>query len=94
MALAASYHSIPFFVLGYGGPDKNTSSAQEIPIELRNPEEVVNFNGVRITGAKVQGFYPAFDVTPANLVTAVVTDRGIMFPKEVGDYWSKPGKHN
>ncbi|MEQ8200759.1 MAG: s-methyl-5-thioribose-1-phosphate isomerase [Syntrophomonadaceae bacterium] len=90
LALAASYHSIPFYVLGYGGPDKNTSSAQEIPIEFRNPEEVVNFNGVKITGAKVQGFYPAFDLTPPSLVTAIVTDRGILIPYEVGEYWSKP----
>ncbi|NLN86250.1 MAG: s-methyl-5-thioribose-1-phosphate isomerase [Syntrophomonadaceae bacterium] len=91
LALAADYHSIPFYVLGYGGPDRNSSSAQEIPIEFRNPQEVVNFNGVRITGAKVQGLYPAFDLTPPHLVAGVVTDRGIFPPSEVEGYWPKSG---
>lgn len=90
LALAANYHLIPFYVLGYGGPDRNTKLGQEIPIELRDPEEVVCFNGVRITGQKVKGFYPAFDITPSELVTAVVTDRGILPPLEVGSYWTLP----
>ncbi|HRY13582.1 MAG TPA: s-methyl-5-thioribose-1-phosphate isomerase [Syntrophomonadaceae bacterium] len=92
LAIAAGYHSIPFYVLGYGGPDRNTKSAAEIPIELRDPEEVVSFNGVSITGAKVQGFYPAFDLTPANLVTAIVTDRGILSSSDVGSYWSNSAR--
>jgi len=90
LAIAAKYHLIPFYVLGYGGPDPKTNSAHEIPIELRDPEEVLNFNGIRITGAKVRGFYPAFDLTPPELVSAVVTDRGIVSPGEVGTYWSLP----
>ncbi|MDD4775031.1 MAG: s-methyl-5-thioribose-1-phosphate isomerase [Syntrophomonas sp.] len=88
LALAASYHMIPFYVLGYGGPDKKTPSAQEIPIECRDPQEVLFFNGISITGQQVDGFYPAFDLTPPNLVTAVVTDRGILSVDEVGSYWS------
>lgn len=90
LALAANYHHIPFYILGYGGPDKNCLHGQDIPIEMRNPEEVLNFNGIRITGPKVRGFYPAFDLTPPNLVAGVITDRGIISPQQVQSYWSLP----
>ncbi|MCX5779459.1 MAG: s-methyl-5-thioribose-1-phosphate isomerase [Firmicutes bacterium] len=90
LALAANYHHIPFYILGYGGPDKNCLHGQDIPIELRDPEEVLSFNGQRISGEKVRGFYPAFDLTPPELVTGVITDRGIISPTQVQSYWSLP----
>lgn len=90
LALAAHYHKIPFYILGYGGPDKNCPTGNAIPIEMRNPEEVLNFNGIRITGEKVKAIYPAFDLTPADLIAGVVTDRGIINSAEVGSYWSLP----
>ncbi|MEQ8236235.1 MAG: s-methyl-5-thioribose-1-phosphate isomerase [Syntrophomonadaceae bacterium] len=90
LALAAHYHKIPFYILGYGGPDQNCPTGSAIPIEMRNPEEVLNFNGIRITGEKVKAIYPAFDLTPPDLIAGVVTDRGILSPTEVGSYWSLP----
>jgi len=90
LALAARYHRIPFFILGYGGPDRNCPNGSAIPIEMRNPEEVLNFNGVRITGEKVKAIYPAFDLTPPDLIAGVITDRGIINPNEIGSYWSLP----
>lgn len=90
LALAAQYHKIPFYILGYGGPDKHCPSGKDIPIEMRDPEEVLNFNGVRISGEKVRAIYPAFDLTPPDLIAGVVTDRGILRPREVGSYWSLP----
>jgi len=90
LALAAQYHRIPFYILGYGGPDKKCPTGRLIPIEMRNPEEVLNFNGIRITGEKVKAIYPAFDLTPPNLIAGVVTDRGIIKSAEVGSYWSLP----
>lgn len=90
LALAAQYHAIPFYILGYGGPDKKCLCGKDIPIEMRDPEEVLNFNGVRITGEKVRAIYPAFDLTPPDLIAGVVTDRGILNPRDVGNYWSLP----
>lgn len=90
LALAAAYHHIPFYILGYGGPDKNCPTGRDIPIEIRDPQEVLTFNGVKITGDKVKGFYPAFDLTPPALIAGVVTDRGIINPEEVGTYWTLP----
>lgn len=88
LALAADYHHIPFYILGYGGPDKKCLHGQDIPIEIRDPEEVLNINGIRISGEKVQGFYPAFDLTPAALVAGVITDRGIIPAIQIQTYWS------
>ncbi|MEN6459863.1 MAG: s-methyl-5-thioribose-1-phosphate isomerase [Syntrophomonas sp.] len=93
LAIAAAYHHIPFYVLGYGGPDKRCATGKEIPIEFRNPEEVLSFNGIKTTGEKVKGFYPAFDLTPPELVTAIITDRGIIAPDEVNTYRSLPVKY-
>ncbi|NPV90516.1 MAG: s-methyl-5-thioribose-1-phosphate isomerase [Firmicutes bacterium] len=89
LALAASYHHLPFYILGYGGPDTRTRRGEEIRVEVRDPEEVLRFQGVRITGEEVAGFYPAFDLTPPQLVTAVITDRGIIPPGDMGSYWDK-----
>lgn len=88
IALAAKYHHIPVYILGYGGPDRNTASGDNIPIEIRDPQEVLQFQGKRITGAKVDGFYPAFDLTPADLVQGIITDKGMYTPATIGLYWS------
>lgn len=88
LALAAQYHKLPFYVLGYGGPDRRCYAAADIPIEIRDPQEVLAFAGVRTTGDKVEGFYPAFDLTPPGLITAIITDSGIFQPPLIQEYWS------
>lgn len=88
LALAAKHHRIPFYILGYGGPDPGTRSGEEIVVEVRDPEEVLSFRGEKITGDRVAGFYPAFDLTPASLIEAIVTDRGVIAPQQIEKYWS------
>ncbi|PKM78057.1 MAG: eIF-2B alpha/beta/delta [Firmicutes bacterium HGW-Firmicutes-15] len=90
LAIAAAYHHIPFYILGYGGPDRRCQVGKEIIIEIRDSEEVLSINGIKTTGEKVKGFYPAFDLTPPELVDAIITDRGIIAPGEVNTYWSLP----
>ncbi|MGI6434240.1 MAG: s-methyl-5-thioribose-1-phosphate isomerase [Syntrophomonadaceae bacterium] len=89
LAIAARYHQLPFYILGYGGPDRACLSGQDIPIEYRDPEEVTSFAGLKTTGDLVTGFYPAFDLTPPHLVEGVITDRGIFEPERVADYWER-----
>lgn len=89
LAIAADYHGLPLYILGYGGPDRNCPRGQDIPIEYRDPEEVTTFAGIRTTGDMVEGFYPAFDVTPPHLIEGVITDRGIFEPAQVADYWKR-----
>lgn len=78
LAVLAGHHGIPFYVLAPTSTvDLSTPTGAEIPIEHRSPEEVRRGFG-RLTapeGARV--WSPAFDVTPAELVTAIVTERGV-----------------
>jgi methylthioribose-1-phosphate isomerase len=77
LAICAHYYKIPFYILAYGGPDKRTLCGADIPIEERDPREVLEFRGTPISGPAVKGYYPAFDLTPAELVTGIVTASGI-----------------
>lgn len=78
LAVAAAYYRLPFYILGYGGPDRRTLKGEDIPIEERNPDEVLEFRGIPISGPDVSAYYPAFDLTPPELVTAVITRDGII----------------
>ena len=78
VAVMAQKHGIPFYVAApISTLDLSLSSGDEIPIEQRSGDEVACLNNKRITpeGAKIA--HPAFDITPNDLVTAIITDRGI-----------------
>ena len=79
-ALAASAAGVPFYVAGpISSFDPAISSGDGITIELRNPDEVRQLGGSS-TAAPVPAWNPAFDVTPAKLITAFVTDMGVLRP--------------
>ncbi len=78
LAVLARYHSIPFLVAApFSTIDGNLSTGTEIPIEERSPDEVRAMRGVQVAPHGVAVRNPAFDVTPAGLITAIVTDRGV-----------------
>lgn len=85
-AVLARRHAVPFYVLGYDGPDPATPTGADIPIEERDPAEVLRFAGVPTAPEGVGAYYPAFDVTPPELVSAIVTNRGIYRPERIADY--------
>ncbi len=60
--------------------DLSLKTGDEIPIEERNPEEILSLRGVRIAEEGVDVYNPAFDVTPASLVTATITEAGVANP--------------
>jgi len=79
LAVLAAHHHLPFYVAApWSTVDLETPTGADIPIEERSAEEVVTFAGQRIAPAGVPARYPAFDVTPAALVTAIVTERGVI----------------
>jgi methylthioribose-1-phosphate isomerase len=81
VALACQAHQIPFYVAApLSTVDLSLASGEEIPIEERPPEEITHIEGVRIAPEGVKVYNPAFDVTPAELVTAIITERGIAYP--------------
>jgi methylthioribose-1-phosphate isomerase len=86
IALAAHANAVPFFVLGT--PSAENPSIDSVTIEERNPEEVLYAMGVRTAMEGVQGYYPAFDITPPELVGAVVTERGVFSPRALKSYWT------
>jgi methylthioribose-1-phosphate isomerase len=79
LAVLAARHQIPFYVacplatLDFAMPD-----GASIPIEERSSDEVTTFGGTRCAPPGVRARHPAFDVTPAELVTALVTERGVI----------------
>ena len=81
LAIVAAHHKIPFYVAApYSTFDMNISDGGQIPIEQRSGEEITNGFGRRTAPENIKTFSPAFDVTPAELITAVITDRGIIQP--------------
>lgn len=93
-AIAANYFGIPFYVLGYDGPDPQTATAQAIQIEERQPQEVFYARGregvVRTAVEGIDGYYPAFDITPPHLIAGIVTDRGVFPATLIARYWDAP----
>ena len=76
IAMVAKYFGVPYFVTGI--PDQVRIS--QVPIEARDPNQVLEAGGVRNTRPGVKGYYPAFDITPPHLISGVVTDTGILTP--------------
>ena len=80
-AVLAKEHGVPFLVAApFSSVDLETPTGAEIPIEERRPEEIVEIAGRRIAPEGVSVWNPAFDVTPARYITAIVTERGIAHP--------------
>lgn len=79
LAVLAAHHGLPFHVAApWSTVDLATRDGAAIPIEERGGEEVVLLAGRRIAPEGVPARYPAFDVTPAELVTSIVTERGVV----------------
>jgi len=79
LAIAARRHQTPFYVAAPTSTiDWSLADGSLIPIEERSPEEVTHIGGVRVAPEGVDVWNPAFDVTPADLITAIVTERGIV----------------
>jgi methylthioribose-1-phosphate isomerase len=79
VSILAKEHGIPFYVAApFNTIDLATSHGSLIPIEQRDPREVTHSNGKQMTPDGVGIENPAFDVTPAKYITAIITERGIL----------------
>lgn len=81
LAVLARAHGIPFYV---AAPSSTVDLALEhgdlIPIEERPADEVTSLAGVRVAPEGVAAAHPAFDITPGALITAIITERGVIYP--------------
>jgi methylthioribose-1-phosphate isomerase len=92
LAILARHHGIPFYVAAPCSTiDPATANGAAIPVEQRGAEEVVRSFGRRTAPEGVAVHAPAFDVTPASLVSAFVTDRGVVRPPYDFTVWPEPG---
>jgi methylthioribose-1-phosphate isomerase len=81
LAVLARHHGIPFYVAApFSTIDPALPSGDLIPIEERDGSEVRGFGGRQVVPAASPVFNPAFDVTPAALITAIITERGVVRP--------------
>ena len=81
LALAAARAGIPFIVAAPESTlDPSTPNGIVIHIEERSPDEVLFYGGLRTAPTDAKAWNPAFDVTPADLVTAIVTEKRIIRP--------------
>ena len=81
LAVMAHRHEVPFYVAAPASTfDPDTSCGADIHIEERDPAEVQEYRGVCAVPAGVAAWNPAFDVTPAELVTAFITEHGVLRP--------------
>ncbi|NWF95409.1 MAG: S-methyl-5-thioribose-1-phosphate isomerase [Candidatus Thorarchaeota archaeon] len=84
MAICAKYHQIPFYVAAPTSTVDMVTDSRDVQIEERSPDEVRIINGQYITVPTAKVYNPAFDITPPELITAIITDRGVI---------RKPNRH-
>jgi methylthioribose-1-phosphate isomerase len=90
VAVLAKAHGIPFYVAApYSTIDLKTKTGADIPIEQRNPLEVTTLYGSHpVAPAGVAVYNPAFDVTPAEFISGIITERGVFHPRELAQHFA------
>ncbi|MBF0504055.1 MAG: S-methyl-5-thioribose-1-phosphate isomerase [Candidatus Omnitrophica bacterium] len=86
LAVLAKHHGVPFYIVAPRSTfDLQIKSGKQIPIEERNSKEVTHFAGVPTAPRGIKVYNPAFDVTPAKLISGIVTEYGIIRPPYVNN---------
>jgi methylthioribose-1-phosphate isomerase len=81
MAVLARENNVPFYVAApISTIDMSLASGEQIPIEERSSTEVTHLAGTMVAPSEVHAAHPAFDVTPARYITAIITERGVARP--------------
>jgi methylthioribose-1-phosphate isomerase len=81
LAIVARAHGVPFYACApLSSVDLATGSGADITIEERDPAEVTTIDGCRVAPRDVDVYNPAFDITPAEFITAIVTEKGVAYP--------------
>jgi eIF-2B alpha/beta/delta-like uncharacterized protein len=79
LAIAAAYHNVPFYVAApLTSIDIKTSTGQDIHIEQRPESEMTHIFGQRLAAEGIGIWNPSFDVTPAKLISGIITEHGVI----------------
>ncbi len=87
IALACRYYGVPY--IAAGNPNPAHPSIDSVVIEERDPELTLHAMDIKLTKPGVKGYYPAFDVTPPEFVTAIATGKALFPPAELHRYFDK-----
>lgn len=85
IALAANYWGIPYYATG--NPNAAHPTIGTVTIEERDPELALHAMDIKLTMEGVKGYYPAFDITPPELITGVATIKGLLKPTELQKFF-------
>lgn len=88
IALAASYHRVPYFAFMWG-VDRESPDRDSVSIEERKPADIRSCRGEPTTLESIPAYYPAFDITPPHLVSGIITDRGLFSPYDLANQFSE-----
>jgi methylthioribose-1-phosphate isomerase len=86
LALLANYYGIPYYCTGT--PNLKHETIETVKIEERDPSEVMELLGTKVTMEGVKAYYPAFDITPPSLVSGVVTNKGVYSAFDLKSYFN------
>lgn len=87
LAILAQAHAIPFFVAApLSTIDFSLANGNAITLEQRHPDEITQIGETVISPPEVECYNPAFDITPASLITGIITERGTVVPSELGQF--------
>ncbi len=90
LAVLCHYHKIPFYVVCPSSTiDTKIKKGKDIPIESRSLNEIFYVGNQRIAPERIDAINPAFDVTPAQLITAIITEKGVFKPNRIGTHYRK-----
>lgn len=84
-AIVCKHFGIPYFATG--APDRQHPDIDSVKIEMRDPNQVLEFMGTRVAKDNVKGLYPAFDATPPHLISGIVTNKGLFSPYDMKSYF-------
>lgn len=85
IALAAKYWGVPYYATG--NPNEAHPTIDTVVIEERDPELTLHAMDIKLTLDGVKGYYPAFDITPPELITGIATVKGLMKPTELAAFF-------
>lgn len=84
IAVVAKYHNVPFYIAApLTSIDLKITSGEQIVIEERPDREMTHVGEHRIAAQGIKCWNPAFDVTPAHLITGIITEKGVFKPNEL-----------
>jgi len=90
IALAARHFGIPYYAFS-SGPDPDAPTPRDVVIEERDPDETLHCLQMRTATTRARGLYPAFDITPPECVSGIVTSRGVFSPDSLATFHGTPG---